>query len=623
MVFPTSKINVFRSLYRIIGYALVSCIGVFAFLSEALATPKPEDFHEDMLYDISSPEGNYLAAYIASLQKDMKSAAFFYQLVLAENPKDTDIRTKTFYATLAGGDLDKAFDIAKTLLPKKGSARTKNGSSSIAQFVLAIRDIQNKRYASARTALKAGISGPQMDLSSVLLTAWTYAGSKDIRSSEKTLNLIEARSPLAVVRDYHLGLIKGISGNKNEAVIHLQSAYRVDRSSLKIIDAYARALSQQGNTSRAIEVYEQFDRQNPGHPLVTEALEKLRANEVLPLIIKTSQQGAAEVLYAQGIGNAGRNQPGGELSSILYLRLAHYLDPKDAITTLTLTNILTRIKQYDLAIDTLSEVPETSPLRTEADIEIGYSLANADRKDEATEYFQKLSHKKSDDIPTLTALGDVLKNQEKWPEAIEAYSKAVNLIKVPETKHWLLFYNRGIAYERNNEWEKAESDLEKALQLVPVSYAPGRASILNYLGYSWVDRGENIDAAFKMLQEAVSLSPRDGAIIDSLAWAYYRLGRYDEAVRELERAIELKPGDPVLNDHLGDAYWKVDRKDEARFQWQHSLDSQPEPKDLALTKKKLEVGLEEALSQAENEKKSSPTGTPQPVENKEEDQQKL
>jgi Flp pilus assembly protein TadD len=114
--------------------------------------------------------------------------------------------------------------------------------------------------------------------------------------------------------------------------------------------------------------------------------------------------------------------------------------------------------------------------------------------------------------------------------------------------------------------------------------------------------GQNIDEAFKMLQRAVELAPRDGMIIDSLGWAYYRLARYDDAVRELEKAVELKAGDPVINDHLGDAYWKVGRKLEAKFQWTHAKDSNPEHEELVKILRKIDYGLEEAKpAAAENE----------------------
>ena len=135
---------------------------------------------------------------------------------------------------------------------------------------------------------------------------------------------------------------------------------------------------------------------------------------------------------------------------------------------------------------------------------------------------------------------------------------------------------------------KAEADFKKALELFP-----DQPMVLNYLGYSWVDQGINLEEGFRLLREAVRQRPNDGYIIDSLGWAHYRLGRYEEALKELEKAIELKPGDPVINDHLGDVYWKVGRKLEAKFQWNHARDLKPEPDDLEKILKKIEHGMDD------------------------------
>ena len=165
----------------------------------------------------------------------------------------------------------------------------------------------------------------------------------------------------------------------------------------------------------------------------------------------------------------------------------------------------------------------------------------------------------------------------------------LDLQSKPDKSQWLLYYYRGIANERRKNWPAAEADLKKALDLYP-----DQPLVLNYLGYSWVDKGVNLDEAFKMLRRAVDLRPRDGYVVDSLGWAYYRLGRYDDAVRELEKAIDLKPSDPVINDHLGDAYWRVGRKLEARFQWNHARDLNPEPDELPKILDKIDKGLSDA-----------------------------
>ena len=152
--------------------------------------------------------------------------------------------------------------------------------------------------------------------------------------------------------------------------------------------------------------------------------------------------------------------------------------------------------------------------------------------------------------------------------------------------NWNIYYQRGIAYERLKQWPKAEPNFRKALELFP-----NQPQVLNYLGYSWIDMNMNLEEGMEMIRKAVELRPSDGYIVDSLGWAHYRLGEYDDAVRELERAVSLKPDDPVLNDHLGDAYWRVGRRLEATFQWSHARDMKPEPAVLAGVEKKLKEGL--------------------------------
>jgi tetratricopeptide (TPR) repeat protein len=224
-------------------------------------------------------------------------------------------------------------------------------------------------------------------------------------------------------------------------------------------------------------------------------------------------------------------------------------------------------------------------------------------------HLEALIAKRPDDIEGLIAFGNVLRARKRFAEAAETYTKAIDRISTPDRGHWTLFYFRGIAFERSKQWLKAEADFKRALDLAPDSQARERAVVLNYLGYSWVDQGINLDEGFQMLKRAVELRPRDGYIIDSLGWAYFRLGRSDDAVRELERAIELKPSDPTINDHLGDAYWKVGRKLEAKFQWNHARDLSPEPEDLEKILKKIEAGMpEEAPAAAEAEKQKNNGG---------------
>ena len=135
----------------------------------------------------------------------------------------------------------------------------------------------------------------------------------------------------------------------------------------------------------------------------------------------------------------------------------------------------------------------------------------------------------------------------------------------------------------------AGGDLEAVVNLSDLN--PDEPELLNYLGYSWIDRGENLEKALELVRRAVSQNPRSGAMVDSLGWAYFRLGDYPRAVETLEQAVELQPGDPELNNHLGDAYWRVGRRDEAGFQWKRVLTLEPEAKIRAEVERKLTQGL--------------------------------
>jgi Flp pilus assembly protein TadD len=196
-----------------------------------------------------------------------------------------------------------------------------------------------------------------------------------------------------------------------------------------------------------------------------------------------------------------------------------------------------------------------------------------------------------------------LRARKAFDECGQVYGKGIATIAKPERANWLVFYFRGICNERAKKWPQAEEDLKMALKLYP-----DQPHVLNYLGYSWIDQGVHLDEGMRMIRRAVEQRPDDGYIVDSLGWAYYRIGNYEEAVRHLERAVELKPEDPTINDHLGDAYWKTGRTLEARFQWSHARDLKPEPEDLAKIKKKLESGLVEETSSAANADKPKKPG---------------
>ncbi len=522
-----------------------------------------------------SPAGNYLSALIANADHDTTAAATFFREALRFDPRNPQLIERAFIAALSNGNMLDGFTLADRLI-----ARDPN--NGLAHLSLGIRAMHNRQFAQARSQFAKGGPAQSHDITATLLSAWSYAGSGDEKKALDVCDRLRDDN-FAVFRDFHAGLIADMMGDKAEAGRRFESAYGQDKNTLRLVDAYARYLSRNGDKEKALKVYADFDGILPNHPLVNAAVADLKAGRTLDLLVKTPEAGGAEVLY--GLGAAGGRQ-GDEIAAIVYLRLSLYLMPKNGLSLITLADLYDRLKQNEAAISIYESVAEGSPLRTTADIQIAQLLDNLGKKAESTNYLRHIVADHPSDEDALLALGNAQRSDKKYAEAVDTYNKALAASAKPEKVEWPLFYFRGIALERSGHWDKAVADLRKALALYP-----DQPLVLNYLGYSWVDRGENLDEAFTMLHKAVELRPSDGYIVDSLGWAYFKLGKYEEAVKELERAIDLKASDPTINDHLGDAYWRVGRKLDANFQWNHARDLGPEPDDAMKIAEKIAHGL--------------------------------
>jgi tetratricopeptide (TPR) repeat protein len=556
-----------------------------------------------------SLEGNFLSAYIAGAARDTTAAATYYREAVRADPRNAELVERAFVSLLADGALPDAFRTAEKLIAR-------DPTNGLANLTLGVRQIKAGQWASARQNFSRSGRGAATDLTATLLTAWSYAGAGDAKKAMETVSRLRGERYYNTFRDYHAGLIAAVTGDNAEAQARLKAAYEGDRNTLRIVDAYARQEASMGRTDVAIQAYTDFDRLSPRHPLVRDALDKLKAGKPLGKLVTNAQEGAAEVLY--GLGSAGSTQ-GDELPAVIYLRLALYLAPEHGLARLTLADTLDRMKQPERANEAYAQIPANSPLKLNSDIQIGLNLEQMGKSDEAVAQLGAAMKAHPDDIDVITALGNVQRARKQYDEAAASYTRAIDLIgDRPLSNYWTTFYFRGVAYERAKQWPKAEADLKKALSLVPDSQPAAKAQVLNYLGYSWVDQNMNIDEAFKLLQQAADSAPRDGMIVDSLGWAYYRLGRWDDAVRELEKAVELKPGDPTINDHLGDAYWRSGRRLEGKFQWQHAKDLNPEPDDLAKINEKLKDGLPDtAKPTATAENPPAPVAVPHNPENPE------
>jgi tetratricopeptide (TPR) repeat protein len=541
-----------------------------------------------------SASGSYLAARHAGQQRDAAAAAAYYRAALKRDPSNGELLDRAFLSSLVDGDVDEAVKFAERVAQADKSDR-------VARLVLGVNSLKRKQYASARRDLAQSIRGPITDLTATLLSAWGNLGVNDSKGAIAAIDHLAGPEWYAIFKDLHAGLIYDVAGNQKEAGKRLERAYKLDSTALRVVQAYGSWVSRNRSPKEALTVFETFDKALPRHPLVVEAMDKLKAGEKLPPLVANVQAGAAEALYGLG---ASLGRRGGEDLGLVYLQLSLFLSPNHPLALLSLADLYEALKKPELAIKIYDRVPTNSPLHRNAAIQMAANLDSLDRADEAQKHLEALIKQNPDDLETVMALGNVLRGHKKFAECANVYSKGASAIQKPEKSNWVVFYFRGICYERSKQWAKAEADLTKALELFP-----DQPHVLNYLGYSWIDQGIKLDEGMEMIKKAVQQRPDDGYIVDSLGWAYYRVGNYEEATKQLERAIELKPEDPTINDHLGDAYWRVGRVLEARFQWAHARDLKPDAEDLPKIEEKLKEGLpDETSSQAKAGKKSGDGG---------------
>ncbi|HEY3680085.1 MAG TPA: tetratricopeptide repeat protein [Bradyrhizobium sp.] len=536
--------------------------------------------------------GSYLAARHASVERDAASAAAFYRSALRSDPKNNELLDRAFISSVAEGDIDEAVKLADKIL-------TIDKSNRIARLVVGVRDLKLKKYSSAQLNINQSIRGPLTDLVAALLSGWAAYGAGDTKAAVANIDKLAGPEWYPLFKDLHTAMILENAGKEKDAGVRLERAYKLDDSMLRVADDYARWLSRNKDEAAAIAIYEAFDKKLPRHPLVLEGLRDTKAGKKLPPLVDSPQAGAAEALY--GIG-ATLTRRGGEDLALVYLQLALYLQPNHSLALLSLADLYESVKKPAMAIKVYERVPASSPLKRNAQIQLATDLDAADRSDEAIKILKSVTAEDPKDLEAIVALGNVERNHKKFADCTDTYSKAIDVLPDPNEKsNTVYYYYRGICEERSHQWPKAEADMKKALEL-----QPDQPHVLNYLGYSWIDQGINLDEGMKMIKRAVDQRPDDGYIVDSLGWAYFRIGNYEEAVKNLERAIDLKPEDPTINDHLGDAYWRVGRTLEAKFQWAHARDLKPDPEELPKIEAKIQNGLPEIAPPATTAEKVPP-----------------
>jgi tetratricopeptide (TPR) repeat protein len=523
--------------------------------------------------------GSYLAGRVARGQHDTTAAATYYRQALTRDPDNDVLIEQSFLMEIVEGNWPRAEELARTLVKGQSGHRTARAFMGLVEF-------KAGRFAEAEEHFKAASANPIGELTSTLALAWLYQAQGKTQEALTALDAPKQPPDWAqYYLRYHRALIADQAGRQAEARAAYERIPKTDQRTLRVTLAYARHAAHGGDAKQALSLLKgHFERtKNEAHPVARALQEQIEAGERPQLLIATPVEGMAEAFY--GLGEALTGE-GGIGPGAVYLQFALYLDPKAPFALAALANAYETTKRYEAAIAAYDRIPQGTPLQASIDIRKALNLNQLERVDEAQKLLDELAQKNPTDIRPLDALGSIMRGHKRFAEAVDYYTRAIALIDKPEQKHWSYYYSRGTSYERLKKWPLAEADLQRALQL-----GGEQALVLNYLGYSWIDQNRNLKQGLALIEKAVRQKPDDGYIVDSLGWAYYRLGKYKDAAKHLERAVELRPEDPVLNDHLGDAYWRVGREREARFQWEQALTLKPEQEDIEKIKRKLQKGL--------------------------------
>ena len=527
--------------------------------------------------------GPYLAARLAGAESDYAVAAEYYARALAADPGNTMLIENAAISELARGSVADGLKLARQF-------DETGGKSQIADLLILANLAQNEDYAAAVSELVRGRSAGQ--LVDGLYRAWAYLGMGQMSEATAEFDKVSAVGGLKSFGLYHKALALASVGDFEGAdAIFAGADGGPLRATRHGILAHAQILSQlERNADATALLNTAFGPE--GDPAVRALRTRLEAGETVPFtLVSGPKDGIAEVFYTVASALGSENT---DVNTLAYARVAEYLAPMDADAVLLVASILEGQGQHALASTEFDKIGSDDPAYLQAELGRAGALVASGHTDTAIEVLRRLAKDHPDRIEVWNTLGDTLRREERFDEAAKAYDEAIARIKGEPEVYWSLYFARGICKERGKNWTGAEADFKTALELYP-----DQPSVLNYLGYSYIDRNENLDDALKMIEKAAAERPDDGAIIDSLGWGLYRLGRYDEAVAQMEQAVELMPVDAVVNDHLGDVYWAVGRTREAEFQWRRALSFAEDSMDADpdRIRRKLAVGLDKVLAE--------------------------
>lgn len=516
---------------------------------------------------------SYLAGRYARANGDIMAATKYLQQVYESDPDNMDIAIQLEGMLLLQGKIDEAAVVAVDI---KDSER----KDPIADLLLTLQGIKTHNMAQADKIIAASAGSNQLWVP--LISGWVEVAEHRLAKPVTLESLSVDVKRTAPIVNYHLALINHAAGFNDAATNNFKNSVEdIQNPPSRIMGAMLHFYDEANSPEALKPLVESYRQNNPNDVAGNDAP-----------TINSPEDGVAEVLFTMGSIMLGA---GATQDATIYLQMALYMKPDLPQAKLALADSYSDLQQYAMANALYEKIPSQNLFYLRAQLRMAINYDRMGHLKEALAQLAKMSKEAPMLIDVWVAKGDLLRIHGKFPEAVEAYTQALKRIPELKSPYWPILFARGSCLERIGKWQAAERDLRQALEL-----KPDQPDVLNYLGYGWLARNENLEEARGMIEKAVTARPNDAQIVDSMGWVLYLQGNYDQSVEYLEKAVELLPGDATVNDHLGDAYWRLGRKTEARFQWERALTFSPDAKLADTIHKKLKEGLRTTLAQSQN-----------------------
>ena len=579
---PTmSELRLFLSggLLSLAALSISACASLPAGPSAGLRGPAGAETAMAAPDDQASSYGLFLAAQAAARDGDDDRASDYFLRAARMEPDASFLKDRAFLAALGAGDVHRAASLA----PAVGEAPIPD--QQLGRLTQAVEAMAENHPHDAEAVLAAAPFTAPNRAAGVLLTPWVAAAAGDWTVA---LALPDAKGDRLI--DVLSRLNQALLLERSKHYDRADAAYRgqlADGDTGGIItSAYVDFLQRRGRQAEALGLCDAALKGDPNNRAMRLLRARVAANTPAPRL-PTFEEGAGRTLVVPAAEFLAEKQPQLGLN---YMQLILRLDPAHDEALMLVGDTKAALGDTDGARVAYLGVSPTSPDYVDARTRLIQTYDGPNEAATVLTLAQETVKAAPNDDEALALLADALSGAEHYDEAAKVLDTLIGHLGAQAG--WQAYFMRGVALDHSGHWPEAEADFHKALTL-----DPDQSEVLNYLGYSWIDRGEKLEEAKAMVERAVSAKPDSGAMVDSLGWAYYKLGDFHEAVHQLERAAELEPADPDINNHLGDAYWRAGRQVEARFQWQRVLTLDPSAKLRAEAEAKLKDGLD-AIPQA-------------------------